>query len=600
MSDPLIEDQAHRAPQPEALTGAEVLVEMLVGYGVEQVFGVPGDTNVTFYQAMQRRSREIRHVMARDERSAGFMADAYGRLTDRPGVFECPSGAGALYSVPPVAESNTSAVPVILMTLDIPLAGEGRGVITELDCARLFEPITKMSELIKSAGKIPEVLRRAFRTACSGTPGAVHLQIPEDILRSEVDLSAVSLHVEPECATFPAYRTGTSNANIDALLDQLGRAERPLIVAGGGLVRSHAGRSLVDFVERTNVPVVTTITGQGSIPADHRLGIGVIGDNGFHPHANLALEEADLVVFVGSRLGSVVTVGFTFPHVTLHKRIVHIDINPVALGNNYENVLAINGDAGMVMDQLTERLPESFDPGRHSAWVSHLNAYRSEFWTNAAQLLDRDDTPLRPERVAHELNELIESRGEPVNIVSDAGTPTPHMSRFLKTGDLVRLVIPRSFGGLGYAIPAVVGAWKANPERRPFGLFGDGSLGMSAGELETLVRLKVPAILILFNNGTFGWIRGLHELSGVREPMSVDFTPPDGKAIGEAFGLRSWRVTDPGELEAALRSALDHDGPCLIDVLVESIADRVPPVYSWLTRLGRDPLSLEADDVSYF
>ncbi|MEJ2030155.1 MAG: thiamine pyrophosphate-binding protein [Maritimibacter sp.] len=160
------------------MKGADILVDMLIGYGIDTVFGVPGDTNVQFYESLQQREDEITHVMARDERSAGFMADAYGRFTNRPGVVECPSGAGAMYSLPPIAESNASSVPVILLTIDIPLPGEGRGVLTELDCAKLFEPVTKMSIQVKSAEKLPEILRRAFRTACSGKPGAVHLQIP--------------------------------------------------------------------------------------------------------------------------------------------------------------------------------------------------------------------------------------------------------------------------------------------------------------------------------------------------------------------------------------------------------------------------------------
>ena len=208
------------------MLGSDVLVEMLIGYGVRHVFGVPGDTNVPFYEALQRRTAEIEHIMARDERSAGFMADAYARLGQRPGVFECPSGAGSMYSLPPVAEANASAIPVILLTIDIPLPGEGRGVITELDCARLYEPVTKMSELVKSPEKIPEVVRRAFRTATSGKPGAVHLQIPEDLLLAEVDMEKVSLHAEAECATFPAYRTRPTPDKVDELVQLLISAER--------------------------------------------------------------------------------------------------------------------------------------------------------------------------------------------------------------------------------------------------------------------------------------------------------------------------------------------------------------------------------------
>ena len=347
------------------MLGADILVEMLIKYEVKNIFGVPGDTNVPLYEALQQRMDEIEHVMARDERSASFMADAYARLTDKPGVFECPSGAGAMYSLPPVAESNASSVPVILMTIDVPLSGEGRGVITELDCAKLFEPITKLSVQIKSAEKLPEIIRRAFRVACSGTPGAVHLQIPEDILKTEVDPETISLHCEGECRTFPAFTMGPHPEKLQALLELLDKSEKPLIVAGGGVNRSGADAVLTEFAERMNAPVVNTITGQGCIPDDHRLGIGVIGDNGFHPHANRALEEADFVLFVGSKMGSVVTVGWTFPKSTLNKRVAQIDIDPECLANNYENLVSIAGDAKLVMCQLLAQLPEEVSEAKY-------------------------------------------------------------------------------------------------------------------------------------------------------------------------------------------------------------------------------------------
>ncbi len=582
------------------MRGADILVEMLVKYEVETIFGVPGDTNVPLYTALQEREGEIRHVMARDERSAGFMADAYGRLTDKPGVFECPSGAGAMYSLPPVAESNASSVPVILLTIDIPLPGEGRGVITELDCAKLFEPVTKMSVQVKSADKLPEIIRRAFRVACSGTPGAVHLQIPEDMLKADVAPETISLHAEDECKSFPAFPMGPAPGKVDELLALFEKSEKPLLVAGGGVNRSCAGPEITQLAERLNVPLVNTMTGQGAMPDDHNLAIGVIGDNGFHPHANRALEEADLVVFVGSKMGSVVTVGWTFPKITLNKRVVQIDINPENLANNYENMLSVAGDAKLVLGRVLDAVPDGFDGAKHQPWVDHLNTYRANFWSNADILLERQDVPLRPERVVKVFNDQLEAYGKPVHILSDAGTPTPYMTRFLRIGDRrTRFVIPRAFGGLGSAIPAVAGAWFADPERKPIGMFGDGSLGMSAGELETLVRLRVPAMLMLFNNGCFGWIKGLHRLQGHNQCFGVDFLAPQGQAIGEAFGLKSWTVRTSDELATTLDEAFQFDGPCLLDIHVESIADRVPPVYSWLSRRGRDPMTFETDDVTY-
>jgi acetolactate synthase-1/2/3 large subunit len=583
------------------MLGADILVDMLVGYGVDSVFGVPGDTNVSFYEALQMREGEITHVMARDERSAGFMADAYGRFTDKPGIVECPSGAGAMYALPPIAESNASCVPVILLTIDIPLPGEGRGVLTELDCAKLFEPVTKMSVQVKTPENLPEIIRRAFRVACSGKPGAVHLQIPEDMLSAEIDPAAVSLHIEEECRTFPAYPTRPASGLVDNLIETLAKAENPLIVSGGGVIRSCAGDEVLAVAERLNIPVCTTMTGQGTMPDDHPLSIGVIGDNGFHPHANRAMEESDFVLFVGSRMGSVVTIGWTFPEITLNKRVAQIDINPEIMANNYENVFSIAGDAKLVLIDLLDAVPADFDGASYQTWIDHLNALRSNFWSNAEALLTNDSTPLRPERAVRCFNEALEASGQPALIYSDAGTPTPHMTRFLRINDPeTRFAIPRAFGGLGSALPATVGAWRADPTRRPIGLFGDGSFGMTTGELETLVRLHVPAILILFNNGVFGWIKGLHRLRGHNQCFGVDFTPPKGQAIAEAFDLTAWTATSASEFDQALAAAFSHKtGPCLIDLHIESIADRVPPVYSWLTKRGRDPLSLAADDVAY-
>ncbi|WP_413206134.1 thiamine pyrophosphate-binding protein [Rhodospirillum sp. A1_3_36] len=582
------------------MLGSDILVEMLVRHGVETIFGVPGDTNVSLYMALQKRMDDIRHVMARDERSAGFMADAYARLTDKPGVFECPSGAGAMYSLPPVAESNASSVPVILLTIDLPLPGEGRGVITELDCAKLFEPVTKMSIQVKTASKLPEIIRRAFRVACSGTPGAVHLQIPEDMLTTDVDPATISLHVDEECKTFPAFPMAAPAKRITDLLDLLAKAERPLIVAGGGVNRSCAGPELTAFAEALNIPVVNTITGQGVIPDDHDLAIGVIGDNGYHPHANRALEESDLALFIGSKMGSVVTVGWTFPKLTLNRRVAQIDINPERLANNYENLLSISGDARLVLNQLLEVLPKDFDGTKHTPWVDRLNEYRASFWKEANTLLTREDVPLRPERVVEVFSQRLKAHGKAVHILSDAGTPTPYMTRFLKIQDRrTRFIIPRAFGGLGSAIPAVVGAYYADPDRKPIGMFGDGSLGMTAGELETLVRLNIPAMLLLFNNGCFGWIKGLHRLRGHNQCFGVDFLPPQGQAIGEAFGVKSWTAETSEQLDAALAEGFEMNAPCLIDIRVESLADRVPPVYSWLRKRERDPLTLQVEDVPY-
>lgn len=567
------------------MTGADVLVKLLEHYGVDYIFGVPGDTNVAFYKALNR-SRKIRHVMARDERSALYMADAYARYSGKPGVAECPSGAGAMYSVPGMAEANSSSIPVILLTNDIPLKGEGRGMITELDNAKLFEPVSKLSFQVKTTAKIPEAVRRAFRTATSGRPGAVHMTFPEDILAHEAHSHDDELYAEAECARFPAFPVRPDAALVRQLADLLDAAQRPVLVAGGGVMHSNAGAELLALSEKINAVVVTTITGQGAVPDEHPLALGVIGDNGFHPHAARAVEESDLLVYLGCKMGSVVTIGWTFPTHQQARKRVQVDLDPTVLGNTTRNDLNIAGDIRSVLQDL---LPLT-QAHQARAWNNELNAVRKQFWQHAQADLHSDALPLKPQRVVHELNQRLPAQAV---MVSDAGTPTPHMTRYLRLpGDGSRLVIPRAFGGLGYAIPAVVGAWLARPDVRPIGLFGDGSFSMSCGELETLTRLQVPAVLLHFNNGCYGWIKALQKLHNNAEYLSVDFTQLDVARIAEGFGLKGLRVTNADELVTALDLAFAHAGPVLIDIVSESIVDECPPVYSWFKALGKDPLAV--------
>lgn len=570
------------------MRGADLLIEMLIAYEVDIVFGVPGDTNVPLYDALREEQGRLRHVMVRDERSGGFMADAYARLSNKPAVMEVPSGAGAMYALPAIAEANASSVPVILITSDTPIAMEGQGVITELDCAKLFESVTKGSWLVKSARKIPEIVRRAFRTATSGKPGAIHLAIPEDVLAETVDLTGLSLHAEPACMRFPAYAAAAAPADVAKLASLIREAQRPLLVAGGGLNRSGAGDALLRFAEQIGMPVVNTITGQSALPDDHPLAIGVIGDNGFHPHANRAVEEADLLVYLGCKLGSVMTVAWTFPS-RKSRRIVQVDIDPAVLGNNTCNDLAIHADIRNVLDALPEAFSDGYqvEPG----WPALLNGWRAEFWRHAQAELDDVSLPLKPQRIVKAFNDNL--RGS-YSILSDPGTPTPHMTRLMRLSDAdSRFIIPRAYGGLGYALPAVAGAFLARPQTRPIGLFGDGSFAMSMGELETLVRLAVPALLIHFSNGCFGWIKALQRLHGHNATYSVDFGKIDAAAVARAFGIRAWHVRSVEELDAAFAEAFASTELCFIDVEVESIADIAPPVFSWLRRLGQDPHALQ-------
>ena len=581
------------------MDGATLIVRMLEAYGVEVIFGVPGETSIPLYQALADGACSIDHAMARDERTAGFMADAYARVMHRPGVVEFPSGAGPLYGLAAVAEANESAVPMIAITSDNSLAVEGRGFIAELDCQRLFKPVTKASIMLKSAAKIPETIRNAFRIATTGRAGAVHIAIPDNLYTERVRLDQVSLHIDTACRAAPAHPCGPTGENLQRVRDALARARRPLVVAGGGVNRSNARAALTEFAELYGVPVVTSMTGQQSISDTHDLSIGIIGDNGFHPHANRALEESDLLIYVGCRMGSVVTIGWSFPAPDPARQIVHVDVDPQVLGRNTTGAINIVSDAGEFFRQLTflgRPVSSKADP----AWPSLLNRWRRRFWdhANSGVTQARPAGGLNPQSVIQALDRRI---GEPQLVFVDPGTPTPYACRYLRLShDASRVVMNRSYGGLGYAIPGVVAGWYADRGNRPIGLFGDGSLGMSAGDLETVVRLGIPAILLHFNNSTFGWIDAHTTVVRGLQAEPLQFDRSDCVAMAASYGLLGIAVHVPQDLDPALDKAFAHHGPVFIDIRVRTCAEEIPPVYTWIERKGLDPLAvggsrLEAD-----
>jgi len=566
------------------MTGAQAAVAMLRDYGVEAIFGVPGDTSLPLYQALSQAGGPPRHVLARDERSAAFMADAYARLSHKPGLCECPSGAGPLYALPGVAEANASSIPIILLTSDIPLAGHGKQTITELETESLFRTVTKWSCLVTGPDKVPESLRRAFRIAVSDRPGAVHLALPQEAMTGPVRLG--ECYAEPDCRAYPAFRTRGARDVLERLARLLVEAGRPVVVAGGGANHSQAGQALTALAEHLAMPVVTTISGQGIMADTHPLALGVIGDNGYHAHAHRAVEESDLLFYVGCKRGSVSTINWTMPRPDPNRKTAQLDINPRLLGNNEPNTLSVCGDARLVLEDLVVLVKEAAEVRSPSPWVEELNRERADFWSRAASFVSPAGRPLDPRAIISTLNRHLTG---PSVVIADAGTPTPYTVRFLKLeAPGSRFLIPRAYGGLGYAIPALVGAHLARPEARLAALFGDGSLGMSAGELETLARLGIPAVLVHFNNGSFGWIKALQKLHGQGQYFSVDFTPGDPVLVARGFGLEARRVSNLEELDQGLAWAFSSAGPVFLDVPSLPETDQLPPVKTWELAAARD------------
>ncbi|MBU0465139.1 MAG: thiamine pyrophosphate-binding protein [Proteobacteria bacterium] len=562
------------------MIGAQVIVKMLEKYHVEYIFGVPGDTSIKLYEALYDNQSKIRHIMARDERSASFMADAYARLSHKPGFCECPSGAGSLYTIPGVAEANASSIPVIAITSDVPLSGEGKQTITELDTQKLYESVTKWASVVKGVDKIPEMMRRAFRIATTGRPGAVHLAFPKETLYDDFSKDSKDLYADENCCTYPAYRTRGARIELEALVSHMTGAQKLTIIVGGGANHSQAGKAILSMAEWMAAPVVSTISGQGIMPDDHPMALGVIGDNGFHPHAHRAIEEADVLLYIGCKMGSVSTINWSMPSEKMDRKILQIDLNPEMLGNNFQNTLSVAGDAKLVVEDLLTLLKEKTVQKETSNWVNDLNRQRQAFWKDAKKEFQTHTTPLKPQRIIAELNHHLD---EATIVISDAGTPTPYITRYLKLAAKdSRFIIPRAYGGLGYAIPAVVGAHFARPDAKLVGLFGDGSLGMSAGELETISRLNIPVVLIHFNNSSFGWIKALQKLHSNAKYFSVDFNANDPAKVAQGFGLKALSIETAEELVQGLDIAFKSKTPVFLDVKSEPESDDIPPVYSWM------------------
>jgi acetolactate synthase-1/2/3 large subunit len=554
------------------LSGAEAFVRMLQHHGVTHVFGLCGDTSLPLYDALARLDHGITHVLTRDERSAAYMADCYARVTGKVGVCEGPSGGGATYILPGVVEAHESSIPLLAVTTDISVSSRGRYTLTELDQEALFRPVSKWTSVIDRAADIPSTLRKAFRTMTTGRPGAVHLGLPFDVQRQPVDETDV--WADGRYGAAPAARVAPDPEAIEAAARAIATAKNPVIVLGGGVVLSRGEAELAAFAEKLGAPVCTTISGQGSLPDSHPLHVGVVGSNGGVPATRAVVDAADLVIFVGCRAGSVTTERWRHPQPGT--RIVHIDVEPAVIGANFRTEAGVVGDAKLVLAALTAAI------GRRDAGAAQVAVARARAAKEAAYrpLAVCDERPIRPERLVAELAAVLD---DDAVVVADPGTPCPYFSAFYPKRRAGRWFITnRAHGALGYSLPGAVGAWYGRPSSKVVAVMGDGSFGFACGEMETIVRHRVPVTMVVVSNAVFGWIKAGQKTGYQGRYFSVDFNRTDHAAVAAAFGVKSWRVEDPAQLRAVLKQAVAHDGPTLVDVVCQPLNEAQAPVSEWV------------------
>jgi len=555
------------------LTGAEAMVRMLQKYGVKHMFGLCGDTTLPFYDALARLDHGIEHFLTRDERHAAYMADAYARVTGRPGICEGPSGGGATYILPGVVEANESSIPILAITTDVATQSRGRYPLTELDQKSLFAPLTKWNASLDNASRLPSMVRNAFRAMTAGRPGAAHLCFPFDTQKDFVD--DAEIWADHRHRVFPADRAAPDPEGIRAAAAILAEAKAAIAICGGGPVIAGAQAGLHRLASAINLPIATTVSGQGSIAETDPLAVGVVGSNGGVEATRAVVEEADVILFIGCRAGSVTTERWRVP--APGARIIHIDSDPEVIGANYPTEVAIIADAKLALEALADAVAEQTASQQgeiraQRAWEAKLRDF--------AGLAASKECPIRPEAVIASLMAILPADAI---ICADPGTPCPYFSAHYRWPRAGRhFITNRAHGALGYSLAAAMGAQVGRPEATVLSVMGDGSFGFACGEFETLVRYNLPVKSIVFSNATYGWIKAGQNAGFDKRFYNVDFGRTDHAAAAAAFGVRSWTVKDPSALERVLSEALAHDGPTLVDVISQPLHEARAPVSEWV------------------
>jgi len=571
---------AGRIPAPALVSGGAghggaLLLDLLAEHGVRHVFGVPGGQTLALYDAILDRAPAVTHVLMRDERSAAYAADGYARVTGQVGICDATVGPGAAKLPSGLGEALGGSVPVIALVSDLPARmapHRYRSAASQaLDQAALLAPVTKWLASVPDAAAMPGLVRQAFRTATSGRPGPVALLLPQDVLDGPAALTVP--HAQSRrFGGFPAFRPAPESADVTAAALVLRRAARPFVLAGGGVMHSGAGPALTALAERLSAAVGTTLTGKGAIAEDHPLSVGVTGAMGTSAAA-AALAEADVVLLAGTKSSSGATYGWTLPRAD--QEVVQLDIDPVELGRAFGVAAALLGDARAGLEALLTELnggaAAGAEPDR-TAWQARLAELAADWRAARDRERASDAVPVAPQRVLAALQEAL---GPGDRLICDASLASGWGGVYYEQRLPGRQMLsPRGQAGLGYALPAAIGAATAVAASEPAGrivvLAGDGALSYAVGELATLAELALPVTVVVLNNRSLGWIRWYRRITFGRGFEDDDFADVRYADVARGFGLHAERVSDPAGLRTALASALSSGGPALVDVVTEA------------------------------
>lgn len=548
---------------PVTMTGGRALAHMLKLHDAAPMFGMGGFQLLPFYAAVAEEG--LSHTLINDERTGAFAADAFARVSGRPGVCDGTLGPGVTNLTTGLVESLNAGVPVVAIAGDTNRDHSWKNMTQEARQIDILAPTVKEVIRVERIHRLPEHVRRAYSVATSGRPGPVLLDVPEDIAHGEHDFDPDDLYAEAATTHYPARRMRPDLADLNQAAALLAKAKRPIILAGGGIHLSHAQEALTAFAEAQGIPVAHTLSGKGSIPCTHELSLGLFGR--YSRTANDALEAADVILTVGCKLGEIATKRYTLPPKGVP--MIHIDILAEEIGRCAPAEVAIWADARAALEDLTAELSDKADSIRNSraGYIAELNGAKEKWRREVDVRLTSTERPINMARVCHELNNTLPADAI---VVADGGFAAHWTGLLHDTKAAGRHYIAnRGLASIGYGLPGCMGAQLAAPGRTVVGLTGDGGFNMGIGDLETAVRLKLPFTLLVVNNAASGYVKALQAALMGGHFQSSDLHELNYANLAENFGAAGIRVEDPDELAGALRQGMERDdGPTVIDMVV--------------------------------
>lgn len=546
----LNEQLRERLMKPDIISGSDILLRSLLLEGVDTVFGYPGGAVLFIYDAMHG-NKDFNHLLTRHEQGAIHAADGYARSTGKTGVCIATSGPGATNLVTGIATAYMDSVPLVVITGNVATPAIGTDAFQEADITGITMPITKHSYLVRDVEDLPRVIKEAFHIASTGRKGPVLVDIPKD-----VSAHKTAFHY-PDKVNIRGYNPTVmpNKLQVDKLLKAIQTAERPVILAGGGVVYADAGRQLMEFADKTQIPVITTLLGISGFPSAHPLWIGMPGMHGTYA-ANTALQNCDLLISAGARFDDRVTMkldGFA-----PKAKIAHIDVDPAEIGKNVPTAIPCVGDVNNVLQLANQKAK----PSKSAEWIKQI-----EQWKQQHPLRYKDsDTELKPQYVIEMLSDT--TNGEAF-ITTDVGQHQMWVAQFYKFKHPRTMITSGGLGTMGFGFPSAIGVQMAHPGKLVISVNGDGGMQMCAQELAICAINNIPVKVVIINNQVLGMVRQWQEIIYDNRYSHIDLAgSPDFVKLSEAYGVKGLRATNKEEARRVWQEALDHPGPVVIDFVV--------------------------------